>query len=266
MKSKASTQTQTQTNNVPAVIPAIEKTGEVAKRVALLMPLVRTLQAYHRHQVVGLRNLPKSGPFLIVTNHSLATYDIMLLFAAIYQNSRRLVRPLVDRAFWKVPYLGDLMNFFGSVQGSNDGGKELLADGNIVAVAPGGMQEALRSSEERYQVRWSKRRGFARMAMEAQVPIILAACPRADDMFEVYPNFLTKMIYDRLRLPLPLMRGIGPTIIPRPVKLVHYLSEAMRPPKIDADPEVNQKRLEGWHQKLTKRMQQLIGEAIAHEN
>ena len=132
--------------------------------------------------------------------------------------------------------------------------------------APGGMQEALRPSEERYQVRWSKRRGFARMAMEAQVPIILAACPRADDMFEVYPNFLTKMIYDRLRLPLPLMRGIGPTIIPRPVKLVHYLSEAMRPPKIDADPEVNQKRLEVWHQKLTKRMQQLIGEAIAHEN
>jgi hypothetical protein len=47
---------------------------------------------------------------------------------------------------------------------------------------------------------------------------------------------------------------------------VHYLSEAMRPPKMDADPEVNAKRLEVWHLKLTKRMQQLIGEAIAHEN
>jgi 1-acyl-sn-glycerol-3-phosphate acyltransferase len=252
--------------NLPAVVHPVETTSEIQKRIPLLMPLLRTLQTYHRHQVVGLRNLPKSGPYMVVTNHSLATYDILLLFGAIYQNTRRITRPLVDRAFWRVPYLGNIMNFFGSVQGSHDGGKQLLAEGNIVAVAPGGMQEALRTSDERYQVRWRKRRGFARLAMEAQVPVILAACPRADDLYAVYPNFLTSFIYEKLRMPLPLARGIGLTIIPRPVKLVHYLSEAMRPPKMDADPEVNAKRLEAWHLKLTKRMQQLIGEAIAHEN
>ncbi len=257
---------KTSKKNLPALVPPVEDTSEVNKRIPLLMPLLRTLQTYHRHQVVGLRNLPKSGPYILVTNHSLATYDILLLFGAIYQNSRRVVRPLVDRAFWRVPYLGNIMNFFGSVQGSHDSAKQLLSDGNIVAVAPGGMQEALRTSDERYQVRWRKRRGFARLAMEAQVPIILAACPRADDLFAIYPNFLTTLIYDKLRLPFPLARGIGLSIIPRPVKLVHYLSETMRPPKMDVNPEVNAKRLEAWHLKLTKRMQQLIGEAIAHEN
>lgn len=256
---------KTNPKNLPALISPIEKSDVVEKRISQLLPLVRTLQVYHRHQVVGLRNLPKSGPYLLVTNHSLATYDILLLFAAIYQNSRRLVRPLVDRAFWKFPLLGDIMNHFGSVQGNNDSAKELLAAGNVVAVAPGGMQEALRPSDERYQVRWRKRRGFARLSMECQVPVVLAACPRADDMYEIYPNFLTRLVYERLRLPLPIARGLGPTIIPRPVKLVHYVSEAMRPPKMDKDPEVNEKRLEAWHQKLTKRMQQLIGEAIAHE-
>jgi 1-acyl-sn-glycerol-3-phosphate acyltransferase len=252
--------------NLPAVINRIEKSSEVEQRISKLLPLVRTLQVYHRHQVVGLRNLPTSGPYLLVTNHSLATYDILLLFAAIYQNSRRLVRPLVDRAFWKFPFLGDIMNHFGSVQGNNDSAKELLAGGNIVAVAPGGMLEALRPSDERYQVRWRKRRGFARLAMECQVPVVLAACPRADDLYEIYPNPLTKFIYEKLRLPLPVARGLGLTIIPRPVKLVHYVSEAMRPPKLDKDPEVNEKRLEAFHQKLTRRMQQLIGEAIAHES
>ncbi len=257
---------KTNKKNLPAVVHPVESTSEILKRIPLLMPLMRTLQTYHRHQVVGLRNLPKSGPYLLVTNHSLATYDILLLFGAIYQNSRRVARPLVDRAFWRVPYLGNIMNFFGSVQGSHDSAKQLLADGNIVAVAPGGMQEALRSSDERYQVRWRKRRGFARLSMEAQVPVILAACPRADDLYAIYPNFLTNFIYENLRMPLPIVRGFGPTIIPRPVKLVHYLSEALRPPKMDADPEVNAKRLEAWHLKLTKRMQQLIGEAIAHES
>jgi len=257
--------TKTTRKNLPAVINPIEKSSEVQKRISQLMPLVRALQVYHRHQVVGMRHLPKSGPYLLVTNHSLATYDILLLFAAIYQNSRRLVRPLVDRAFWKFPFLGDVMNYFGSVQGNHDSATELLAAGNIVAVAPGGMLEALRSSDKRYQVRWHKRRGFARLAMECQVPIVLAACPRADDLYEIYPNPLTSFIYEKLRLPLPLARGIGPTVIPRPVRLVHYVSEPIRPPKLDKDPEVNEKRLEAWHQKLTKRMQQLIGEAIAHE-
>jgi 1-acyl-sn-glycerol-3-phosphate acyltransferase len=157
------------------------------------------------------------------------------------------------------------MNYFGSVQGNPDHAKELLADGNIVAVAPGGMQEALRPSSERYQVRWRKRRGFARIAIEAQVPVVLAACPRADDLYDIYANPVTKLIYDKLRMPLPLVRGIGPTILPRPVKLVHYISEPIKPPKLDTNPDVNEKRLDAFHLKLTKRMQQLIGEAIAHE-
>ena len=250
---------------LPAVIPGPASTAELASKLPLLLPFIKALQVYHRYQAVGLRTLPKSGAFLLVTNHSLATYDIVLLFGAIYANSGRIVRPLVDRAFWRVPLLGDVMNYFGSVKGNPDHAKELLADGNIVAVAPGGMQEALRSSNERYQVRWRRRRGFARLAIEAQVPVILAACPRADDLYEVYSNPLTRFIYEKLRMPFPVARGIGPTAIPRPVKLVHYISEPIKPPKLDSDPEVNDKKLEAFHLKLTKRMQQLVGEAIAHE-
>lgn len=251
--------------NLPAVVLPLEETADVAKRVSIMQPLIQALQIYHRHQVVGLRNLPKSGPYLLVTNHSLATYDIALLFAAIYKYSGRLVRPLVDRAFWKFPFAGELMNFLGSVQGNPDSAKDLLTAGNIVAVAPGGMVESLRPSSERYQVRWKRRRGFARLAMESQVPVILAACPKADDLYEVYPNPLTKLIYEKFRLPAPLARGIGLSPIPRPVKLIHYISEPLRPPKLDEDPEVNEKRLEVWHAKLNRRMQQLIGEAIAHD-
>lgn len=255
----------TRKKNLPAVMPPVASTPSLESKLPVLLPVVKAMQIYHRYQAVGLRSLPKSGAYLLVTNHSLATYDIVLLFGAIYQNSKRIVRPLVDRAFWRVPFLGDIMNYFGSVQGNPDTARELLAAGNIVAVAPGGMQEALRPSSERYQVRWRRRRGFARLAMETQVPVVLAACPRADDLFEVYSNPLTRIIYEKLRMPVPLVRGIGPSLLPRPVKLVHYISEPIKPPKLDDDPQVNEKRLELFHQKLTRRMQQLIGEAIAHE-
>jgi len=51
---------KTMKKNLPAVVHPVESTSDILKRVPLLMPLVRTLQTYHRHQVVGLRNLPKS--------------------------------------------------------------------------------------------------------------------------------------------------------------------------------------------------------------
>lgn len=227
-------------------------------------PVVRKLQAYHRYEVKGIENVPESGPALLVCSHSLATYDIALLGGKIYHVYHRILRSLVDHTFFKFPLLGEIMEATGAVEGNRDAARDLLMEGNLVSVAPGGMLESLRTSDERYQIRWDNRKGFAKVAIDTQVPIILAACPRADDIYTVYDSPVTKWAYELFKFPVFIARGLGPTPIPRPVKLVHFLSEPILPPKKAATEAGQKRQLTVFHKKLVGRMEELIGEAVAY--
>lgn len=229
-----------------------------------LRKLAQFLRQYHRHEVIGMENLPQSGGVLLVVNHSLATYDIVMLFAAVLQEKNRFTRPLADRTFFKFPYLSDLVHRVGGCEGSPENAAALLKSGELVGVAPGGMLEALRPSSERYQIRWENRKGFVRLAMQTKTPIVIAVCPKADDLYEVYPNLVTDWIYKTFRFPVFLARGIGFSPIPRPTKLVHFLSEPMYPPKISKDPQVFNRQVTLFHKKIIKRARLLIAEAIAY--
>ncbi len=223
------------------------------------LAVVDALTRYHRHSVVGLENVPVSGPVLLVVNHSLATYDIALLTGAIFRATGRPPRGLGDRAMFEGPDRGRIARSLGFVQASPGNGEALLARNELVVVAPGGMREALRPSHARYQVEWSRRKGFVRLALATRTPIVLAACPQADRVYHVYENRLTKLVYKKARLPVPLARGWGPTLIPRPVKLTHHLSELLRPPEgasVERDADVDV-----WHAELVARMNQLMSEA-----
>ena len=125
--------------------------------------------------------------------------------------------------------------------------KELLEKGELVAVAPGGMREALRPSSERYQILWEKRKGFARLAIKTGAPIVLAICPKADDLYEVYPSRLTKWAYQTFKVPVFLARGLGPSPIPRPVKLAHFVSKPIYPPKFVNDKIKDRMILDRFH-------------------
>jgi hypothetical protein len=123
------------------------------------------------------------------------------------------------------------------------------------------MRESLRPSTERYKIYWDKRMGFAKLAIKAQVPIILAACPKADDLYDVYPNILTKLAYQHFRIPLFFARGLGISPIPRPIKLVHYISRPIVPPKFEGD-EPPPELIKKFHARIVRRMKLLMAKAI----
>lgn len=223
-----------------------------------LLPLIDVLRSYHRHEVFGLENIPARGPTIIATNHSLATYDILLLMAAVYLHGQRMPRSLIDRAFYVVPGLGELMERLGCIVGSPENARTLLRNGELLYLAPGGMRESLRPSTERYQVLWNRRRGFARLSIETGAPVILAACPHADDIYKVYENSATKWFYRQFRLPFFLARGLGPTFLPRPVKLEHFLSKPIHPPKMAEDPAAVKRQIYNFHRRLMQKMNEMI--------
>jgi len=224
-----------------------------------IAPVISAMRVYHKHSTVGLQNIPDSG-VIIAANHSLASYDIALLMASIYEHSNRIPRALIDRLFFKVPGLGQLMEAFGSREGTKENAVKMLEEREILVVAPGGMREALRPSSEKYRIIWNRRKGFIKLSIETGMPIVLAACPAADDLYDVAPSHVTAWAYKTLRIPLFFAKGLGFTAIPKPVTLTHYLSEPLYPPENSQDPAIFAKRVDEFHKKVIERMDQLMHE------
>lgn len=224
------------------------------------LAIARGLMAYHRYEVHGLENVPKEGAALIPCSHSLATYDSILLGAAIFLGTGRYPAGLADRRVFQTPGLAKIFDKLGAVEGTPDAGLRFLQSGHLLMLAPGGMREALRPSNRRYQVSWENRLGFARLAIRAQAPVILAACPASDDIFTLYDNPITPWVYRRFKWPLPFFRGLGLTWVPRPVKLVHYLSAPIPPPPFEG-PEPDEAVVKKFQARLTREMSRLMKRA-----
>ena len=242
--------------------------GAIAKPNQWLLDAVFSLlepvKGYHGYEVEGVENIPKSGRCIVAFNHSLATYDIMLFAKEARAARGRTLRMLGDHLIFKTPGLSQFATECGVVDGRPAPARKLVESEELVGVAPGGMMEMLRPTSEAYEIMWDKRRGFAKMAFETGAPVVLAACPNADDLYHVYDNPLTKAAYDYLKIPVPVFTGrFGVTPVPQPAHLEHVLSKAIYPPPKpsprskpgDADYE---KALNEFHQTLVAEMKALM--------
>jgi 1-acyl-sn-glycerol-3-phosphate acyltransferase len=214
------------------------------------------LRRYHRYQAFGLNNIPRAGGALLAVHHSFATYDGFLLGAAVFDATGRLPTALGDNLLFRLPLIARACRESGIHPASPAEGERLLRNGHLLCVAPGGMREALRPSTEKYKVCWDKRRGFARLALRAGVPIIPAACPAADDVFRLYDNPITKIAYRKMKMPIPMARGVGLTALPRPVALVHYVGEPIQPPPWS--PESEDEQVDALHARAVSAITELL--------
>ena len=218
------------------------------------------LANYHDHEVVGMENIPVEGPCLIAINHSMATYDIGILQYKIFKSIGVFPRGFADDAFFKVPVVGKIAGYCGAVPGRHHVGEYLLREKKAhVLVAPGGMREALRPREEKYEIKWDNRKGFVKLAIITQTPIILAACPAADDLYKIYDNKLTKYLYKNYKMPLPIVGSYRKFMQPNKIKLVHYISKPMIPPVVDVDDDAAlTAAVEVFHKVLVDEMRHLM--------
>ncbi len=223
-----------------------------------LLPLVQGLGKYNHYQVDGLDRVPTEGRLLIAVNHSFATYDSFLLGAAIYLNVRRKPYGLADHNFFKLRLVSELSERLGLVEGEHENAEKLLSRGELIMLAPGGMREAIRPKEQAFQIRWKNRKGFVRLAIRTQTPVMLAACPEADRLLDVYPNFLTPWVYKRLKLPFVYFKGVGLSPFPRPIQLTHYLSEILYPPPWDGNKNTLFALVQQFHRQIYRKMWQIL--------
>jgi 1-acyl-sn-glycerol-3-phosphate acyltransferase len=180
--------------------------------------------------VMGLEHIPHERPLLFVGNHTLyGLLDAPLMIAELYERRRIFLRALGDHVHFKVPLWGALLSRFGVVDGTPERCAELMRAGAAILVFPGGAREVAKRKGERHQLIWKERLGFVRLAVAHGCTIVPFASIGVEDSLDIVldADELLASPLGRLlgRLPLrtdaifPLVRGIGPTPLPRPERI-----------------------------------------------
>ncbi len=119
------------------------------------------------------------------------------------------------------------------VRGTRENVHELMRQGESVLVFPGGAREVNQRKGEKYQLMWKVRLRFARLAIEHGYPIRPFAAVGAEEMLEVVLDHnnpvcahFTGAIKKLTGWPMqPLVRGVGPTLVPKPERLCFWFGD-----------------------------------------
>jgi 1-acyl-sn-glycerol-3-phosphate acyltransferase len=191
-----------------------------------LNPLIDLYRPY----VAGLARLPRDGRFLLVGNHTQSGAEVFLVSHHLRRALGLRVRPLAERGMGQARgFAKDLIAAYGGVVGHPDAARELMRHNETVLVFPGGSREIGKFKGEEYRLRWDGRSGFARVAIESNYPIVPVALVGGDDVYQSLFardstwGRLTQSIGERVSgrgdMTMPFVRGIGPTLIPRPQRM-----------------------------------------------
>jgi 1-acyl-sn-glycerol-3-phosphate acyltransferase len=122
----------------------------------------------------GLERVPEAGGALIVANHAgMLPIDGAIIQYGIEDALGRDVFALAHHGFWRIPFVGPLMNRMGGVVGHPENAHRLLCeDGALVVSFPEGEKGPVKPPTERYRLQRFGRAGFVETAMRAGVPIV----------------------------------------------------------------------------------------------
>jgi 1-acyl-sn-glycerol-3-phosphate acyltransferase len=186
-------------------------------------------QLYHRAEVRGVENIPEEGPVLLVGNHSGGTLiaDTFVFAAAFYEHfgPNRTFHQLAHDLVFRVPGARALVVRWGTIPASPENMKRALERDAALLVYPGGDWETYRPSWESAKIDFAGRKGFARLALEHDVPVVpvVAIGGQETALFLGRGRRLARALrLDKtLRLNvLPPVVGppVGPTILDLPIR------------------------------------------------
>lgn len=174
--------------------------------------LLEILRKYFRMEISGVEHIPRKGPVVIAPNHSgFSGFDAILLGHIIQQQAKRVPRVLTHHFWFLTETTAIPAQKMGFTEATYENGLNALKKGNSIVIFPEGEHGNFKPTSQRYQLQEFKR-GFVRMALEAQCPIVPALVLGAE---ETHINLKRLKFTKFLRgsvIPLPL------NVLPLPAK------------------------------------------------
>jgi 1-acyl-sn-glycerol-3-phosphate acyltransferase len=199
---------------------------------------IAPFKQYFHPEFYGIDEIDASRPAVYVSNHAvLGVLDGYPFAIELYLRKGIFLRALADRNHFKIPIWKDLISKrLGALEGSRAHCSAVMERGENLLVFPGGTREICKKKGEAYELKWEDRRGFVRMAMQHGYDIIPVAAVGAEDAYTVVKDandilnhsFLGKLLkqtglahklFKDGELLLPWVKGVGKTVMPKPVKL-----------------------------------------------
>jgi 1-acyl-sn-glycerol-3-phosphate acyltransferase len=130
---------------------------------------------WYRAEVRNMGNVPENGPVLLVGNHTggnMSPEVIVLPMAfSTYFGVERPFYQLAHNLVLASPF-GPTLRKYGSMAASHKHAEKALEAGAAVLVFPGGDWEVHRPSWDRNKIDLAGRKGFIKLALNANVPIV----------------------------------------------------------------------------------------------
>ncbi len=227
----------------------VDEFGFDPKFYALAEPVLEYLYSrYWRVEADGLNNVPRQGRAILVANHAgVLPFDAAMVAYAVRRDhlAHRLVRPLLEDFVFHAPFLGPLVNRLGAVRASQENGRRLLEQGQLVLVFPEGIQGSGKPFSRRYRLQRFGRGGFVRLALATGSPVIPVAVVGSEEIYPLVGR--VRWLARSVGLPFfpvtPLFPWLGPLgLLPLPVKWLVRFGQPVDLPG-DYGPEAASNRL-----------------------
>lgn len=126
---------------------------------------------WHGYEVSGLENIPDDTPALIVYYHGAIPIDLYYFISKTFLFKNRLIHTVADRFLFQMPGWSIISEALKVIPGTVQTCSNILKENNLLAISPGGVYEA-QFGNAYYRLMWKKRIGFAKVALDAKVPVI----------------------------------------------------------------------------------------------
>ncbi len=228
-----------------------------AKLARFIFGSLTLWEKYFRYEIHGVHNIPKKGGAILAMNHSFFFIDLAFLTKHAFLKRGRRARGVAEHLTWKIPVLREIFLNLGIVDGNPKNALRLLKSKHLMAVCPGGAQEAMRSYKDKYKLLWEDHYGFVKMAIKAQVPIIPCMSVGSDDAYVMLVNGYHR--WKKLFVPLPIFFGLG--LMPFPVKIRHYVGQPITH-NYKPSQHKDMKCVKALHARVVKESQKLLSEGL----
>lgn len=251
--------------------------SELVERVIAMLeaPLFR----YFRPVTTGFERIPP-GPALYVGNHNAGplTPDTFTFAIAAHREHGIDAVPygLGHEVAIQVPFVHQFLVPLGAVRASHDTAHRLFARGKKVLVYPGGDLDAWRSHWDRDKVIFGPRRGYIRLALREDVPIVPIVTAGAHEAFFVLNDgrWLAKLLRTdalfRIKVwpivfSLPWGLTVGPPLpyLPFRTRIHQEVLPPIRFERTGADAAADEEYVERCHQRVHGAMQRSLTKLAA---